>query len=78
MNKDLYIGQCSICRQGMLEIVKEKASGTIFVVCDECEAEWDNPDDALNKKRGTRGKYGSVTGATLDEVLNLHWDRYIV
>ena len=77
MNKEYYIGRCLVCHQGMLEIVKEKASGEIFVACDECEAEWKNPDDALNKVNGTRGKYGAVTGVTPSEIQALHWEKYV-
>lgn len=77
MNKEFHVGQCLVCRQGMLEIVKEKKSGNIFVVCDECEAEWENPKDALKKVNGTRGKYGAITGVTLNEIQILRWDKYI-
>ena len=77
MSKEFHVGQCLVCQQGMLEIVKEKESGQIFVVCDECEAEWKNPEDALKKANGTRGKYGAISGVTLSEIQNLHWDKYI-
>ena len=77
MNKEYHIGQCLVCRQGILEIVKEKASGRILVVCDECEAEWENPEDALKKVNGTRGKYGAVSGVTINEIQALRWDKYI-
>ena len=45
--KELYVGHCLICKQGMLEIVKEIKTGICFICCDECEAEWDNPENAL-------------------------------
>ena len=41
------IGYCKICKQGLLEIVKDKLTKKIFICCDECEAEWNNPEDAL-------------------------------
>ncbi len=78
MNKKLYVGQCLICHQGMLEIVKEKKSGKIFVACDECEAEWETPEDALKNINGTRGKYGAVSEVTFKEIQDLHWDKYIL
>lgn len=77
MNREYHIGQCLVCHQGVLEIVKEKTTGKIFVACDECEAEWENPEDALKKVNGTRGKYGSVSGVTLNEIQALNWDKYI-
>ncbi len=77
MNKECFIGQCLVCHQGMLEIVKEKSTGIIFVACDECEAEWENPDDALKRVNGTRGKYGVILGVSLDEIQVKKWDKYI-
>ena len=41
------IGYCKICKQGLLEIVKDKLTKKKFICCDECEAEWNNPEDAL-------------------------------
>ena len=78
MNKEFYIGQCLVCHQGMLEIVKEKSTGKIFVSCDECEAEWENPEDALKNIKGTRGKNGVVSGVALNEIQSLNWDKYII
>ena len=77
MSKEFYVGQCLVCQQGMLEIVKDKATGKIIVICDECEVEWDNPNDALSKTNGTRDKYGIVTEVTLNEIQKLDWDRYL-
>ena len=77
MKRKFYIGQCLNCYQGLLEIVKEKSSGQIIVVCDECEAEWGNPDDALKMVNGSRDKFGEITEATLKEVQYLQWDKYL-
>jgi len=77
MNKKYHIGQCLVCHQGMLEIVKEKISGKVFVACDECEAEWENPENALKKVNGTRGKYGAVSEVDLTEIQALNWDKYL-
>jgi len=76
--KELYVGHCLICKQGMLEIVKEIKTGICFICCDECEAEWDNPENALENVYGSRMKYGLVTGVTFDEVKSLKWDEYVV
>ena len=54
------IGYCKICKQGLLEIVKDKLTKKIFICCDECEAEWNNPEDALKGINGTRNKHGEI------------------
>lgn len=68
-----YIGQCPICRQGVLEILKEDKSGTIYIHCDECEAEWRNPEDALEVRNGTRFHFGLSKPASLEEVYEMNW-----
>ena len=67
------IGRCQICNQGLLEIVKDEELYKIYICCDECEAEWDTPLDALNHRNGTRRKYGKVVYPSLDEVQEKKW-----
>ena len=45
-SKMYNIGYCKICKQGLLEIAQDKLTKKIFICCDECEAEWDNPEDS--------------------------------
>lgn len=77
MKKSFYIGSCPVCGQGMLELVKENKSGSLFVLCDECEGEWESPENALSACKGSRGKYGAVSKVTLQEIQAIHWDRYL-
>lgn len=67
------IGMCRICRQGLLEIVKDDATSKIYICCDECEAEWDLPSDALSAKNGIRGKYGKIVYPSLAEIQREKW-----
>lgn len=68
------IGICKICRQGLLEIVKDETTGAIYICCDECEAEWDVTSDALCNKNGTRGKYGKIVYPSLAEIQRKKWE----
>ncbi len=72
------IGSCLICKQGYLEIVKEEHSGKMFICCDECEAEWENPEDALQKKNGSRQKYGKIIEPSLEDIQSEGWGKYIM
>ena len=74
----MYIGSCPICKQGMLEIVKEVKTGIYFICCDECEAEWEDPEYAIENVCGTRDKYGQITEVTFDEVKTLKWEKYLI
>lgn len=78
MNKSYKIGSCPICLQGILEIEKEISSGKVIICCDECEAEWEQPVDALVGKNGSRFKYGRTTHATLFDISQLGWEHYLI
>ena len=71
------IGICKICKQGLLEIVKDETTQKIYICCDECEAEWDFPSDALKPINGTRGKYGKIVYPSLEEVQTQKWETKI-
>ena len=72
-----YIGSCPICRQGILEVVKDTATGIIYICCDDCEAEWNNTEDAMKGRNGTRGKYGLISYPTLEEIIKIGWEKYL-
>lgn len=62
-----------ICKQGLLEIVKDKLTKKIFICCDECEAEWNNPEDALKGINGTRNKHGEIEYPNIEDILREKW-----
>ncbi|MBR5484987.1 MAG: hypothetical protein IKV41_00575 [Oscillospiraceae bacterium] len=68
------IGQCRVCKQGLLEIVKEEKTNEIFICCDLCEGEWQTPEDAFNNQNGSRNKYGKVIYPTAKEIKSMHWN----
>ena len=78
MDKHPAIGSCPICGQGILEIVKERSSGRLLICCDECEAEWVTPQDALAGKNGSRNQYGETTAAGYDEIVKAGWEPYLI
>lgn len=67
------IGKCQVCKQGLLEIVKDERTQKVYICCDECEAEWDDPLDALKCQNGTRGKYKKIVYPNLDEIKKQNW-----
>ena len=80
MERIYYVGQCPICRvYGRLEIDKDVTNNEYMVICEECLAEWKNPQDALRNVNGQRCfAKGKVRGATIEEIKALGWDEFIV
>ena len=65
---------------GSWRFAKMKKNNQCLVMCDECLAEWKNPEDALQNINGRRGNIqeGKVVNATLDEIIKIGWDKFIV
>lgn len=73
-----FIGNCPICHQGMQEILKECSTRKIYICCDECEAEWLNPEDTLINNHTSRFNFGISVSATIEEIEKKGWKKYIV
>ena len=81
MEKTYYVGRCPICGYyGQFEVCKNVKNNQYLVMCDDCLAEWKNPEDALQNINGHRGSIqeGKVVNATLDEIIKIGWDKFIV
>lgn len=80
MEKIYYVGNCPICcKYGRLEIDKDVTNNEYIVICEECLAEWKNPQDALRNVNGQRCfAKGEVRSATIEEIKDLGWDKFIV
>lgn len=68
---------CPVCKQGCIEFVKEEKTGLLFLLCDECEAEWTTPEDIGVQGKGSRCKFGKVIEPTEEEILSKGWGKYI-
>lgn len=79
MGKIYHVGQCPICcGYGRLEINKDIINNEYLVICEECLAEWHNPQDALRNVNGRRCFVkGKMRNATFDEIKALGWDEFI-
>lgn len=74
-----YIGLCRVCGYGMLEIISNIESEKCSVICDECLAEWDTPENALKNIGGFRKSYEKAEArtATMEEIEEAGWKKYI-
>ena len=71
------VSRCPVCNQGWIEIVKEKKTGILFLCCDECEAEWENPKEIGVRGKGSRFKFGKSIEPSYDEMVDRGWKNYI-
>lgn len=68
-----HVGTCKVCRQGVLEILKDVKEGRIFICCDECLSEWDNPRDAIADKNYIETGIERAVTPTLEEINKMNW-----
>ena len=75
-----YIGVCKACNYGMLEVQYNLKSKVCSIMCDECLAEWNTPNDALKKVNGFRKSYTEVESrtATMEEIKEIGWEIFIL
>ncbi|MBB6401909.1 hypothetical protein HNP92_001214 [Methanococcus maripaludis] len=77
---DLYqykVAWCPFCDQGWVVIAKELNTGELYLFCEECELEWDDPKN-ITKNNGTRDKYGRITLPSIEDIREKGWEDYII
>ena len=69
-------GECAICRQGALLPVKDVATGKLLVMCDDCESQWRNPEEAQSYEKVLKDQVNRVIDASPEDVQAAGWDKY--
>lgn len=80
MSNDNYfkVAWCPICEQGWVEIVKDIDTNKLYVLCDECENEWETPMDINKTNAQTEIVNNRVTSPSLEEIKKINWEKYIL
>lgn len=73
------VGECAVCRQGLLHIMKEAISGRFVVICGDCESQWASPIDAQSYERAldASAEATKLSPASEAEIKALGWDRFL-
>ncbi|MBT2688371.1 hypothetical protein J7I93_09270 [Bacillus sp. ISL-47] len=70
---------CPICDQGWVEIVKDSKTGLLYLLCSECENEWEHPKNiAVDTARTEINYENPVASPTVEDVKRIEWDNYIL
>jgi hypothetical protein len=68
---------CPVCGQGRLLITVSTKFDELFVMCEDCESEWVDPDSAIASKEPTRGTFGFLKFASLENLNGHSWLRHV-
>jgi hydrogenase maturation factor HypF (carbamoyltransferase family) len=71
------VGVCPLCGQGRQVIARENTSGKLYVLCEDCEAEWQNPTDAREIDRASRDTFGISTLLTSADLSDHPWKGFV-
>ncbi|MGE7978342.1 hypothetical protein [Psychrobacillus sp. NPDC093200] len=72
------VAWCPICSQGWIEIVKDTITDELFVLCSECENEWDSPLEITVSNAREEVSENLVSEPTKEEIIQIKWDKYIL
>ena len=68
---------CPACGQGRLLIALSTNLDELFVMCEDCESEWVDPESAVASKEPTRGKFGFLRFANVDDLNGHPWLQHV-
>lgn len=48
---------CPVCGQGRIFVAEEQRIGTLFLICENCESEWNGPSASKDAALATRDQH---------------------
>ena len=69
--------ECPVCGQGRLLVAVSTILGELFVMCEDCESEWESPVTAKASKPPTRDKFGFLKFADIDDLTEHPWLQHV-
>ncbi len=76
MMRLITIGECPVCRQGTLVIAKERSSGNLLVICDDCESQWLEPLAVIEGQEPLIEEKHNLEDATSLDIEARGWNKY--
>jgi hypothetical protein len=64
---------CPVCGQGRVLVASEKGDHALFVLCEDCESEWDEPNESRDPAWATRDRHTFSRYLKPDELMNHKW-----
>ena len=68
---------CKICNQGVAQVARETSTGRLFVVCEECMNEWDDPVLAQGIGAAAFQSHGPYTLVERAEIESSLWAEFL-
>lgn len=72
-----WVGICPICGQGRQVLAREKRTGTLYILCEDCESEWRHPEEARDIDRASRGAFTESIFLTREQITDHPWLSFL-
>lgn len=64
---------CPVCGQGRVLVAVEKDGHSLFVFCEDCESEWNEPGESRDASSATRDRHTFSHCLQPDELVGYQW-----
>lgn len=72
------VAWCPICDQGWVEIVQDVVTSDLFVYCNECESEQNQPSEVNFLNDRTEINDNRITTPADEVIRSVDWEKYII
>jgi hypothetical protein len=72
-----WIGVCPACSQGRQLIARNNNSGKLFILCEDCYAEWRSPEEARDLDAPAPDTSGPCTMLTREDIADHPWRKFV-
>ena len=69
-------GECPICHQGQLLVVKGVVLNRLLLMCDDCESQWSSPQATQSYENALHVEQ-QVVDASEEEISAAGWDKWV-
>ena len=69
---------CPVCGQGRVLVASEEDGHSLFVICEDCESEWNEPDESRNASVADRDRHTFYRYLERDELVDHPWYSLIL
>lgn len=71
------VGYCPLCGQGRQFIARERETGDYYVMCEDCESEWESPETCDDIEKVSSNSHGRSDFVSLSSAENHEWKEYV-
>lgn len=69
---------CPICGQGRILVAIEKDNKRLFVMCEDCESEWDGPSESYTASLASRDRHTFSHYVDVEEMMGHPWQSFVI